>query len=213
MIKQYGEYKVPFLFATNGRDYIKQYEEMSGIWFRDVRQPFDSSKALAGWPSPQGLEQDLERDITEADKKQMKAITGTMGKAILGMGSVFLGMGMLVAEPKKGMALIAVGRSGWKKAFGKNLKVNGGNGRYSFVGFGSHSVNTIKNSALLRAKQEHAALVAQGIKTDYPSLAEKLMSGEASAITIGELGGELGPLFMTKNSPYSHVATAAMIEK
>ena len=151
--------------------------------------------------------------FTEADKKQMKAITGTMGKALLGMGSVFLGWGMLVAEPKKGMALIAVGRSGWKKAFGKNLKVNGGNGRYSFVGFGSHSVNTIKNSALLRAKQEHAALVAQGIKTDYPSLAEKLKSGEASAITIGELGGELGPLFMTKNSPYSQVATAAMIER
>ncbi len=69
VIKQYGDYKVPFLFATNGRDYIKQYEEMSGIWFLDVRQPFHVSKALAGWPSPQGMEQDLERDIEKADKK------------------------------------------------------------------------------------------------------------------------------------------------
>ena len=69
VIKQYGDYKVPFLFATNGRDYIKQYEEMSGIWFLDTRQTFNCSKALAGWPSPQGMEQDLERDILEADKQ------------------------------------------------------------------------------------------------------------------------------------------------
>lgn len=69
VMKQYGEYKVPFLFATNGRDYIKQYEEMSGIWFLDTRQQFNTSKALAGWPSPEGLEQDLERDIAEADRK------------------------------------------------------------------------------------------------------------------------------------------------
>ncbi len=69
VIKQYGEYKVPFLFATNGRDYIKQYEEMSGIWFLDTRHQFNTSKALAGWPSPQGVEQDLERDIAEADKQ------------------------------------------------------------------------------------------------------------------------------------------------
>lgn len=69
VIKQYGEYKVPFLFATNGREYIKQYEEMSGIWYLDIRQQFNTSKALAGWPSPQGIEQDLERDIAEADRK------------------------------------------------------------------------------------------------------------------------------------------------
>ena len=69
VIKQYGQYKVPFLFATNGRDYIKQYEDMSGIWFLDTRESFNAPKALAGWPSPEGMEQDLEKDIAEADKK------------------------------------------------------------------------------------------------------------------------------------------------
>ena len=69
VIKQYGQYKVPFLFATNGRDYIKQYEDMSGIWFLDTRESFNAPKALAGWPSPEGIEQDLEKDIAEADKK------------------------------------------------------------------------------------------------------------------------------------------------
>ena len=69
VIKAYGQYLVPYLFATNGREYIKQYEDMSGIWFLDAREPFNSPKALAGWPSPEGIEQDLERDIAEADKK------------------------------------------------------------------------------------------------------------------------------------------------
>lgn len=74
VIRAYGQYLVPFLFATNGREYIKQYEDMSGIWFLDAREPYNAPKALAGWPSPEGIEQDLERDIAEADKKL--AVTG-----------------------------------------------------------------------------------------------------------------------------------------
>ncbi len=69
VIRAYGQYLVPFLFATNGREFIKQYEEMSGIWFLDTREQFNSPKPLSGWPSPDGIEQDLERDIAEADKK------------------------------------------------------------------------------------------------------------------------------------------------
>lgn len=69
VIRAYGQYLVPYLFATNGREYIKQYEDMSGIWFLDAREPYNAPKALAGWPSPEGIEQDLERDIEEADKK------------------------------------------------------------------------------------------------------------------------------------------------
>ncbi len=68
VIKAYGQYLVPFLFATNGREYIKQYEDMSGIWFLDTRESFNAPKPLSGWPSPEGIEQDLERDIAEADK-------------------------------------------------------------------------------------------------------------------------------------------------
>lgn len=33
----WGEFKVPFVFATNGRPYLKQIETESGIWFRDTR--------------------------------------------------------------------------------------------------------------------------------------------------------------------------------
>lgn len=69
VIQQYGDYKVPFLFSTNGRSYIEQYKEKSGIWCLDARQEFGLPKPLSGWPSPLGMEQDLERDIKEADKQ------------------------------------------------------------------------------------------------------------------------------------------------
>ena len=69
VIKVYGDYKVPFLYATNGRPYLKQYEEMSGIWFLDVREIFNVPKALSGWPSPDGLFQALEKDIETANQK------------------------------------------------------------------------------------------------------------------------------------------------
>ena len=34
----WGRFKLPFLFATNGRTYLKQIQEKSGIWFLDARQ-------------------------------------------------------------------------------------------------------------------------------------------------------------------------------
>lgn len=69
VINRFGAYMAPFLYATNGRPYIKQYEQMSGIWFLDVRESFNAPKALSGWPTPEGVEQALEKDIVEADKK------------------------------------------------------------------------------------------------------------------------------------------------
>ncbi len=151
--------------------------------------------------------------LTDADKKQMKAITGDMGKALLGMGGIFFGMASFVAEPKKGMALMAAGKVGVSKVFGKDMRLSSQAGKYKFSSFGSGSINAIRNSALVRAKQEHDAIVAGHISTQYPQLAEKLKNGTASAITIGELGGELGTLFATENSPYSNAATAAMISE
>ena len=69
VIKKYGEYKVPFVFATNGREYIKQFETMSGIWFLDTREPYNAPRALSGWPTPEGIEQDLEKDIAAANQE------------------------------------------------------------------------------------------------------------------------------------------------
>ena len=61
-IDTWGEFKVPFTFATNGRPYLKQYETKSGIWFLDLRRPDNAPKALHGWISPIGIAELLEKD-------------------------------------------------------------------------------------------------------------------------------------------------------
>jgi len=43
-----GEYKVPFLFASNGRPYLRQLEDQSGIWFWDSRNQTKRAHALEG---------------------------------------------------------------------------------------------------------------------------------------------------------------------
>jgi type I restriction enzyme R subunit len=51
----WDNYKVPFLFSTNGREYHPQLEQASGIWFHDIRRPTNHPKVLQQWFSPQGL--------------------------------------------------------------------------------------------------------------------------------------------------------------
>ena len=69
IINQWGAYKVPFVFATNGRKYLKQIETKSGIWYLDLRNVANAPKALQGWISPQGLMEQLEKDIAVANAR------------------------------------------------------------------------------------------------------------------------------------------------
>lgn len=68
-IGTWGEYKVPFMFATNGRPYLEQWREKSGIWFRDNRNPANIPYALRGWFSPDGLMERLEKDVQAGNQK------------------------------------------------------------------------------------------------------------------------------------------------
>jgi type I restriction enzyme R subunit len=51
----WDKFKVPFLFATNGRPYLKQIETESGIWFRDARSPTNHARPLTDWFTAEGL--------------------------------------------------------------------------------------------------------------------------------------------------------------
>ena len=66
---KWGEYKVPLTFATNGRPYLKQLEQESGIWCLDVRDNANRRKALKGWYSPHELKTYLKQTPQEAEKK------------------------------------------------------------------------------------------------------------------------------------------------
>jgi len=56
------EFRLPFVFSTNGRPYLRQLETHSGIWFCDLRRPDNLSNALQGWYTPEGLTALLKQD-------------------------------------------------------------------------------------------------------------------------------------------------------
>ncbi|MDF5720235.1 MAG: type I restriction-modification system endonuclease [Rhizonema sp. PD37] len=62
----WGEYKVPFVFATNGREFLQQLRTKSGIWFCDLRRPENLRRPLPTWYSPQGLIDTLAQDVDQA---------------------------------------------------------------------------------------------------------------------------------------------------
>jgi type I restriction enzyme R subunit len=58
----WGEYRIPFVFSSNGRPYLRQLATRSGIWFCDVRRGENLSHALDGWYTPEGLVALMKRD-------------------------------------------------------------------------------------------------------------------------------------------------------
>jgi len=74
----WGDYKVPFVFAANGRPYLKQIETESGVWFRDTRRAANLRRALVAWPTPDGLSNRLEVD-QDASAAALKAMPFEFG--------------------------------------------------------------------------------------------------------------------------------------
>jgi type I restriction enzyme, R subunit len=65
----WGEFKVPFLLATNGRPFLRQIAEKSGIWFLDSRHDTNHPCAIEAWYTPEGLSQLLQQDIATANAR------------------------------------------------------------------------------------------------------------------------------------------------
>jgi len=65
----WGKFKVPFVFATNGRIFLRQMETQSGIWFCDVRRLQNLRRPLESWYTPDGLKELNRLDLDEAEKK------------------------------------------------------------------------------------------------------------------------------------------------
>lgn len=55
VVKDDATYKVPFIYSTNGRPYIRQYKSKSGIWYLDTRNLNNHAKPLQAWHSPDDL--------------------------------------------------------------------------------------------------------------------------------------------------------------
>lgn len=66
-----GDYKVPFIYTANGRPYLKQYKEKSGIWFWDARNPKENAYALEKFHSPKDLKMKLSAENPDEADKQL----------------------------------------------------------------------------------------------------------------------------------------------
>ncbi len=114
LLGSWGNYKVPFLFSTNGRPFLEQIKTKSGIWFLDVRQELNRAKSLKAWYSPEGLIKLMEQDTqtannklknTELDFLQSKSGLGLRDYQIKAIKAV---ENTLVNNPEQHRALLAM---------------------------------------------------------------------------------------------------------
>lgn len=61
------KYHIPFLFASNGRAYMRSHTSMSGMFFIDVRRASNLERPIAGWHTPATVAQWLKHDSLKAD--------------------------------------------------------------------------------------------------------------------------------------------------
>jgi type I restriction enzyme, R subunit len=117
----WGEYKVPFTFATNGRPFLRQLETKSGIWFCDLRNPNNIRRSLSTWYSPQGLQDLLAIDNDIAHQKlqqegfnynlvlrdyQIKAIQKVEAALLNGARELLIAMATGTGKTKTTIALV-----------------------------------------------------------------------------------------------------------
>ena len=115
------EFRLPFVFSTNGRPYLRQLATHSGIWFCDLRRPDNHGDALQGWHSPEGLTALLKRDEAAAHQQlatetfsygftvrdyQQTAILKTEGEIAKGTRAMLLAMATGTGKTKTCIALI-----------------------------------------------------------------------------------------------------------
>jgi type I restriction enzyme R subunit len=75
----WDKYRVPFLFATNGRPFLQQLREKSGIWFLDARRSTNHPRPLEGWYTPGGLTDLLAQDLEQAEARLEAEPTDYLG--------------------------------------------------------------------------------------------------------------------------------------
>lgn len=96
---EWGEYHVPFIFTTNGRDYSEQVKTKSGIWWLDLRKKSNISSALLGWMSPDGLSEKLKEDI-EGKNERLKELPYDFLRDPSGLGLRYYQLNAIQAAEK-----------------------------------------------------------------------------------------------------------------
>lgn len=112
-------FRVPFIFATNGRPFVKQLAVKSGIWFWNARTK-EAPRALAEWFSPRDLIERLEQEVGEpiaavAEREvgvsglrpyQEQAVAAVTGAIDAGQRAILLAMATGTGKTRLAIALM-----------------------------------------------------------------------------------------------------------
>jgi type I restriction enzyme R subunit len=117
----WGEYKVPFIFATNGREFLRQLQTKSGIWFCDVRRPENIRRPLTTWYKPEAFIDALGQNEDQAHQRlaeesfnynlelrdyQIKAIQAVEDRLAKGFRELLLAMATGTGKTKTCLILV-----------------------------------------------------------------------------------------------------------
>jgi len=116
-----GAFKIPFVFSSNGRPFLRQLATRSGVWFCDLRKADNLGQHLDGWYTPEGLSALMKQDVDRAHAKladapfafgfplrpyQQAAIKATEAALQAGQRELLLAMATGTGKTKTCIALI-----------------------------------------------------------------------------------------------------------
>lgn len=116
----WGEFQIPFAYSTNGNPYHRQLIDLSGVWFRDLRQTTNHATALTAWHTPEGLLDRLALDVPKANEKllsesrdylplryyQLEAIEAVETAIASGQSEILLGMATGTGKTRTAICLL-----------------------------------------------------------------------------------------------------------
>lgn len=126
--------------------------------------------------------------LTKKDKELLKKQFGIAAGTITGMGSMLLGMGTIVANPKIGMGLLASGVHLTHRGLGRPTTMNRYKGKYTFSKFGIPAIKNMTNIAIEKARKESDLYMINRLKQNHPKLYSKL---KLNAVTAGTLAAAI----------------------
>lgn len=132
--------------------------------------------------------------FTDQDKKMFKEHVLPLAKGVLGMGSLFVGMGTVVTNPGMGFGLLASGTMNIAGATKRVTNISKEKNRYTFNRFPSKTIKTMEKNATELARKERRSFNIKRLMQRRPNFVENFMNGNIEAATLGlGLGLVLSP--------------------
>lgn len=142
---------------------------------------------------------EAEKKRIEADKKMIKEVLGFGRDTLVGMGSLFVGVGTIVSNPAVGMGLLATGinsRINYLEQTGqldtsrlyRKPTVDEKHKKYSFNRFNKGAKQTISNSILSTAEKDKDKVVVENVRKNHSKLYKTLRLGGVGLVVAGAFG-------------------------